>query len=95
MDILIADSLLPVPAYQKGEKVSTPIMAQATYVDFFNGLLDYGLTGMDFVHFYLCPFNRRGPTLQYSYDTIHSSYPVPTLCHAIPTNNVYYPLRSS
>ncbi len=55
MDILISDSLIPVPSYEKGEKISSPpIMAQATYVDNLNGLLDYGLTGMAFVHLYLC-----------------------------------------
>ncbi len=59
LDILISDNLLPVPAYQKEGNVSTPIMSQTTcVVDSLNGLLDYGLTGMAFIHFYAsCMFS--------------------------------------
>ncbi len=77
LDILIADSILPVPAYREERNVSTPILPQTTYVDSFNGLLDYGLTGIAFtVHIFLSLmyYSIANGLIQYSITLTNNTY---------------------
>ncbi len=65
LDVLLSNRLLPVPAYQiESNGTSTPSMSEPTcVVDSLNGLLDYGITGMAFIHLYTspCVFSCQGP----------------------------------